>query len=463
MNALATTALTPVAAHAVYAPSSAHRWIYCSASAEAISYLPPQEEEEGSASAIGTEAHDEIDRILGPYGGDGFGFWLEHPNTMIEPIDYYHHAAFGIALVIDFVRHLPPGVLWIEQRVRLTDQIWGRCDVCHWDETTGILTIIDYKNGMRAVDAEENEQLRIYAAGSMFTHHLPVEFIRYVVVQPNDWRPFVPRVKQWHEPVAALYAWATHVATIPTGPKTFEAGEHCRDCPLFGHCPASTDAISNVAALIRGLVQPAEVRPEQVAMFLAMAKPIEDAFKSFRKFHEKKALKASVAPPAMRLVETVKHRAWIDAPAAKKAFAEKFGALALDLPTVAQAEALGFDVGPYSDKPKGVPALAFEHDKRKTWVEKTGADMFASVNLEAVSQMGDVIEIRFSRGFADQCAAERIARSEWKWRGGRNAGARRKRQAITSLSTASNAIMKWSGCHELHRAGKAPDQVLCRT
>jgi hypothetical protein len=366
--ALATTALTPVAAHAVYAPSSAHRWIYCSASAEAISYLPPQEEEEGSPSALGTEAHEELERVLAEAGTP----------------DHYHPSAYAVALAVDFVRRLPPGTMWIEQRVRLTDQIWGRCDVAHWEPATGILTIVDLKNGMRAVDAEENEQLRIYAAGSMFTHQLPVKFIRYVVVQPNDWRPFVPRVKQWYEPVAALYAWATHVATIPTGPKTFEAGEHCRDCPLFGHCPASTDAISNVAALIRGLVQPADVRPEQVAIFLAMAKPIEDAFKSFRKFHEKKALKASVAPPAMRLVETTKHRAWIDAPAAKKAFAEKFGALALDLPTVAQAEALGFDVGPYSDKPKGVPALAFEHDKRKTWTEKTGADMFASVNLEAI-------------------------------------------------------------------------------
>jgi hypothetical protein len=57
---------------------------------------------------------------------------------------------------------------------------------------------------MRAVDVEENEQLRIYAAASMFTHNLPVKWIRYVVVQPNDWRPFVPRVKQWHEPVETL-------------------------------------------------------------------------------------------------------------------------------------------------------------------------------------------------------------------------------------------------------------------
>lgn len=367
-------------AHAVYAPSAAHHWVYCSASAEAIALLNlPEDDDEESDAAIGTAAHDEIDRILQPYGGDGLGFWLEHADT----INFYHFAAYGIALLIDFVRKLPPGLLWIEQRVFLTGKIWGRCDVAHWHEESGVLTIIDYKNGKRAIDADFNEQLRIYAAASMFTHNLPVKFIRYVVVQPNDWRPFVPRVKQWFEPVADLYAWATEIAQIPEQPLKFTAGEHCRDCPLFGRCSASKDLIegSNVAALINGLVQPAQAKPEQVALFLAVEKPVTDAFKNFKKYWQKASLQKNIAPPAMKLVEGDKWRSWTDEAAAKSAFVAQFGAEKLDLPTVAQAEELGFDVKKYSEKPRGAPVLAFEHDKRKAWQEISGAEMFKNVVL----------------------------------------------------------------------------------
>ena len=82
------------------------------------------------------------------------------------------------------------------------------------------------------VDAERNEQLRIYAAAFIATHKLPVKFIRYAIVQPNDFRP-VPRVKQWAESYADLYAFAIEIAKIPHQPKTFTPGEHCTYCPLF--------------------------------------------------------------------------------------------------------------------------------------------------------------------------------------------------------------------------------------
>lgn len=370
----------PNAAHAVYAPSSAHRWVYCTASALAIAMLPPQEDDDNEDSVAGTAAHDEIDRILCQFNGQVVG--PDQIRAAVKSLlDVEHPAAFGIALAIDYLAKLPRGRVWIEQRVALTDQIWGRCDICHWHEETGVLTIIDYKNGKRAVDAEENEQLRIYGAGSMFTHKLPVKWLRYVVVQPNDWRPFVPRVKQWYEPVASLYAWAEKVAAIPLGIKKFTAGEHCRDCPLFGRCDDSLDMLANIGPFINGLVQPGDVRPEQVAKFLAMQKPIEDAFKGFKKLWEKKALKSEIAPPDMKLVESVTHRAWKSEQEARAAIIAAKGTDALKLPTVAQAEEMGIDVSKLHDKPRGVPALAFAHDSRKDWKRQTGAEMFAGVPI----------------------------------------------------------------------------------
>lgn len=364
----------PNAAHAVYAPSSAHRWTVCTASATAIAALG--EQEEGAEAAEGTRAHDEIERVLGPYSGDGLGWWLENPDTLIAPLDNDHPAAYGIALLLDYVRNLPPGKLWIEQRVRLTDQIWGRCDVAHWDEASATLTIVDYKNGFVDVDAVENEQLRIYGAGSIYTHKLPAKWIRYVVVQPNSFMP-VPRVKQWVESAEDLFAFASKVAAIPAGDLTFTAGEQCKYCPLFGRCPASQDVLLKLNVMLAN--PPDAVRPDQVATFMACKKPIEDWFKALDKAATKSALSGKV-PTGMKLVQTVKHRAWIDETTARAAILAAHGPNALDVPTPSQAEKLGgIDVAALSSKPEGGPALAFESDKRPAWAPKSAAEMFKGV------------------------------------------------------------------------------------
>jgi hypothetical protein len=371
MNAHTTVAT----AHAVYAPSAAHRWAMeggCTASAEAIAALG--EQEEGEEAAEGTEAHNEIERVLGPLA--------EYGLAELDEQSREHPAAYGIALVFDYVRRLMrrnDDRIWVEQRVRLTDEIWGRCDVAHWSPSTGVLTIVDYKNGYVGVDAEENEQLRIYAAGSIYTHNLPAVWIRYVVVQPNDFRP-VPRVKQWYEPVAALFAFAQRVAAIPFGPKTFVAGTQCTYCPLFGRCPASRDLLRDVSALVAGLMTPDQVSPAQRALFMACEKPIKDAFEAARK-HWGKAALAGQAIPGMKVVTAKKNRAWSNPVAARALVLEKLGVDALDLPTPAQAIERGLDeatVKAMAPRPDGSPVLAFANDKRTDWKPKTVSDMFGA-------------------------------------------------------------------------------------
>lgn len=359
------------AQHACYAPSSAHRWTQCTASATAIAALG--EQEEGEEAAEGTRAHDEIERCLGA---------AAHFSNGMQPLPVNpdHPAAFGVALVLDYVRQLPPGRLWVEQRVRLTDQIWGRCDVAHWDDATGILTIVDYKNGHVGVDAEENEQLRIYAAGSIYTHNLPAKWIRYVVVQPRDFRP-VPPVKQWHESADDLFAFATKTAAIPYGPLTFVAGEQCTYCPLFGICSASRDLLANVGALVAGLMTADQVTPAQRALFLACKKPIADAFKNAEKIWQKEALQGAAAP-GLKVVTSQGHKAWSDPEAARALVLERLGPSGLDVPTPAQAIERGIPadvVNPMAPRPSGGPVLAFESDKRPEWKARTGAEMFKGV------------------------------------------------------------------------------------
>jgi hypothetical protein len=281
--------------------------------------------------------------------------------------------------VVDFVRHLLRDAtvddrIWIEQRVALTDQIWGRCDVSHWHDLTRTLTIVDYKDGYIGVDPDAS-QLRIYGASSMFTHKLPVKWFRFVVVQPNDFRP-VPRVKQIIEPVETLYEWAEKIAAIPKGPKQFVAGEHCRYCPLFGKCEASQDLLKQLAVMLQST--PGEVRADQIALFLHLRKPIDDWFKSLEKVGTKRALAGNV-PPAMGLFTVIKHRSWLDENAARVAVIEKLGIDKLKPPTPAQAEEMGLDISTLADRPEGGPVLGFAGDKRKPWAPKSATEMFGNL------------------------------------------------------------------------------------
>lgn len=359
--------------HAIYAPSMT-RWSKengCTAAPFAIAQLPPQEETE--ASRAGTEAHEEIERCFGPLNGE-----FVTPATMpIKPVDPDHPAAFGIALMISYVRQLPPGRLWIEKHVELTKDIHGTPDVCHWDEATGTLTVPDFKNGFVGVDAD-TEQLKIYAAAIVYTHNLPVKWVRLCIVQPNDFRP-VPRVKQHPMSAEELFEFAKRVAAIPLGPKVFRAGEHCVYCPVFGKCEATRDLLAQLAILMQH--SPADLRPDQVALVLAIQKPVTDWFKNVEKTWAKKALAGSI-PEGMKVVTSQKHKAWKDEAKARQLVMERLGPEGLDVPTPAQAIDRGIPedvVNAMAPRPEGAPVLAFANDKRPEWRQKSASEMFGAV------------------------------------------------------------------------------------
>lgn len=359
--------------HAVYAPSMT-RWQKedgCTAAPFAIAQLPAQEE--GDAARAGTEAHEEIERCFGKLNGE-----FVDPATMpIKPVDPDHPSAYGIALMISYVRQLPPGRLWIEQPVSLTKDIYGTPDVRHWEEATGVLTVPDFKNGFIGVDAD-TEQLKNYAAASVYTDNLPIKWARLVIVQPNDFRP-VPRVKQHWVSAAELYEFAKRIAAVPTGAKVFRAGAHCAYCPVFGKCEATRDLLAQLAILMQH--SPDELRPDQVAMVLSIQKPVTDWFKSVEKVWTKKALSGAV-PDGMKMVTATKHKAWKDPEAARALVMERLGPDALDVPTPAQAIERGIPedvVNAMAPRPDGSPVLAFASDKRPEWRAKSAAEMFAGV------------------------------------------------------------------------------------
>lgn len=408
-----TAHVDPNAAHAVFAPSGAPTWTICTAQPEAMAALRRVvPEEENEAAEAGTVGHDELERRIGTLTGEPLD-----PATMpILPPNEDHPAAFGVALFVDFVRKLPPGHMWVEQRVILTPDIWGRADFVHFDPVTQVVTVVDYKNGFVGVDPD-SEQLQIYAGAAIHTFGLKAKWVRLVIVQPNDFRPGVPRVKQWPDkPEQWADATAEKLldrcakwAAIPGGPKSFiGVGEHCRDCALFGVCEPSKDILAHFGTMVAKGVE--GVPAEMIAKFTACKKPIDHFFEAMARRGTKLATAGQV-PPGMVLVTAVKHRSWKNEAEAKQTILHQRGASkvpnqyheslalghyeavpsevvghyflngvdALDPPTPVQAEKLGIDVSALVAKEQGGPVLAMEGDKRKPWAPKSAAEMFAGV------------------------------------------------------------------------------------
>lgn len=356
--------------HAVYAPSSAERWKHCTASAFAVQQLGKQETNEYAEA--GTEAHTEIERVLGIFTRtDKSDKVTSYCRKMMNP---NHPAAYGISLFFDFVAgKLGPGDIWVEQRVHLTPEIWGRCDVAHWCHQKETLTIVDYKNGF--IDVQPTSpQLKIYAGGTIYKHKLPAKWIRLVVVQPNSIVPG-PRVKQIIISADELHKELSELAVVPNGPLKFVPGHHCNYCPAFGMCPATQDLLCHLGA---AFARPAsEVPSNQIAALLTCKKPIENWFKSLESNGMKKAISGEV-PHGMKLVTGVTKRAWKNPTEIRKLIFEQFGFEALDPPTPAQAEErLGLDVSLTASKPPGPPVLAFENDSRAPYVKTDVNKMFA--------------------------------------------------------------------------------------
>jgi hypothetical protein len=162
-------------AHALLGASKAHRWMACPGSIALEHDLPdtpsPHAEE-------GTRAHE----LAAAWLEQRFEAFKNAPDEMEENVRFY----------VEYVRREAVGhQLLIEQRVDYSDVIgapnsFGTADCIILAGDT--IKIIDLKYGMGVrVDAEENEQLMLYALGALETFGLLGGFTKakLVIVQPR--------------------------------------------------------------------------------------------------------------------------------------------------------------------------------------------------------------------------------------------------------------------------------------
>ena len=226
-------------------------------------------------------------------------------------------------------------ILLIEERFALPissaeeGEVFGANDALVYHPSTGRMVVFDYKHGQGvSVSAEDNKQLKFYAAGAALAHaDWPIAELELVIVQPRARdadEQDIPGVKPWPMDTFELLEFVAEVeqavasAKAPNAPVA--AGSHCRWCAAASVCPAKKEEVIASIGLdfhdiedisAKALPVPKDMSTDKIASLLrgldtltAWANQVRD--------YAYGLLEQGVAVPGFKLVDKVGRRKWID-------------------------------------------------------------------------------------------------------------------------------------------------------
>jgi hypothetical protein len=313
-------------------PSSASRWIACPASAKLSTLVPYQEA--GEAAKIGTAIHAlaETSYIL---GNDPIVYIGQEVLGVVVTEEHCSIASEYLEAILDIKNEVGnDGIIQVEDEVRLyhTNDVLlqGTADVLAFSNITKKLTIADLKTGRGYVDAENNEQLMIYALATMKSKKVSPTNIEFQIIQPYHGEKRISRMS-----IEDLKKWETEVLlpaindAVSDAPRFAPSESACQWCPAKHICPAQKEQFDIVAAQPDITVMTKDdihqvmlsLSPTQISAILDKA-PLVEKFIDAVKEHATKQMEEGVVVAGWQLQPKRASRKWIDATAARQALTD---------------------------------------------------------------------------------------------------------------------------------------------
>lgn len=263
--------------HAKLSPSKRSRWALCPGSIREEAKYP--DERSGAAAADGTHSHTLLEycinnNLVDPMTKVGETFEDEDGSFVVDAA-----RAERVKIAVDYIKSANIGEVIAESRVN-PEWFTGRNDLSGTVDVQIIgadtLEIIDYKDGMGVVEAENNLQLEQYAIGKLAEYRIgwynvgwyndkayPFRDVKMTIIQPKMALKGMNPITSWIVPVRYLLdrvpvlvaqAAATDNPDAPLVP----GDSQCKFCRAKGSCSALA---SNVMKEIGVMFTPVPTAP----------------------------------------------------------------------------------------------------------------------------------------------------------------------------------------------------------
>lgn len=247
---------------------------------------------------------------------------------------------------------VPPGGWKSEQRVRFEGLPYagGTADLVGVYGSERLL-VADVKTGFRHVSAEENDQLRFYAAGVMQALQMeghtfsPDAEIVMAIIQPPS-KPRVVRstitwLRFWMQTI--MYPAAEEASkAIEDGIGTYTPGKHCQYCPARVLCRVYESYLRSQVSF----EEMATLTGPELAARLTFANLVKSSIPTLEALARDLMVKGE-SVPGYRLDTTNPQRQW--KPDAEKVFEKLLGREAFELKSPAQIEAAAKKLGKFKE------------------------------------------------------------------------------------------------------------------